>query len=103
LKNKFKALAVFLGAIIFVWAFWKSELLNVLGQDINFDLTLFGMWGGTLVIGLFVGGYFFDQPPISREEISKTVKQAVDENMKDLSSRVIEEIRKNRNFKKVNP
>ena len=103
LKNKFKATAIFLGLVLLVGAFWESKLLDVLGQDMSFDLTLFGMWLGTLILGLSTGAYAFDQPPLSQSQISEAVKKAVDENMKDLCEKILEEVKKDRQFQRVKP
>lgn len=103
LKSRFKALGTVFGAVLFAWAFWKSNLLTVLGQDRWFDMTMFVMMGSSLIVGFFVGSLVYDAPLIDPEVISRIVKKAVDENMKDLTSQIMEEVKKERQFQRVNP
>jgi len=103
MNRKLKILAVFVGVVFFAGGYYRSGLFSSLGHNLRFDASLFSMWIGNLIIGFFVGSYVYERPIISREEIAETVRETVNENMRDLTSRVLEELRKDRTFKRVKP
>lgn len=101
LKKNIYLVFVITGTLLFVSSIYRSPITVILGFDYWDDLKIIGSYVGTLLTGISLGGFFIDQTKPTNKVMAEVVGRIVQAELKDLTRKVIEEVRKDRSFQRV--
>lgn len=103
MKKTIYLVVIVSGIILAVSSLYNSPLAVIMGYDYWDDLKIIGSYTGTVISSIAFGMLVVDRTRPTNEVIAEVVKAVVDKHMKDLTAKVIAEIKKDRDFQQVEP
>ena len=103
MKKTIYLVVIVSGIILAVSSLYNSPLSVIMGYDYWDDLKIIGSYSGTVIASIAFGMLVIDRSRPTNEVIAEVVKAVVTKEMKDLTAKVIAEIKKNRDFQQVQP